>query len=68
MNNSPEHVAKIQEFLERVVGSGDAQIVVHEAVEALGNLNSENTVRLIDQYRNSNQDISAMVVETCELA
>ena len=48
MDNSPEHVAKIQEFLERVVGSGDAQIVVHEAVEALGNLNSENTVRLIE--------------------
>jgi len=50
------------------MGSGDAQIVVHEAVEALGNLNSENIGRLIEQYRDSNQDISEMVVETCELA
>ena len=68
MDKTPEHIQKIQAFLERVIESGDAQIVVHEAVEALGNLNSENTVRLIERYRDSNQDISAMVVETCELA
>ena len=68
MDKTPEHIEKIQAFLERVVESGDAQIVVHEAVEALGNLNSENTVRLIERYKDSNQDISAMVVETCELA
>ena len=28
----------------------------------------ENTVRLLEQYRASDRDISAMVVETCELA
>ena len=43
-------------------------IVVHEAVEALGNMSDENTVRLIEQYRDGNQEISAMVIETCELA
>lgn len=42
--------------------------MVHEAVEALGNMGQENTVRLIEQYRNSTSDISAMVIETCELA
>ena len=38
MDNSPEHITKIQAFLERVVESGDAHIVVHEAVEALAAL------------------------------
>jgi len=68
MDNSPEHVAKIQAFLEQVLVSGSAQIIVHEAVEALGNLNDENTTRLIEQYRSNNSDISEMVIETCELA
>lgn len=68
MDNSPEHVAKIQTFLEGIVEGQYPQIVVHEAVEALGNLNDENSVRLIEQYRNNNSDISEMVIETCELA
>lgn len=42
--------------------------MVHEAVEALGNMSDENTVRLIEQYKNNNSDISEMVIETCELA
>jgi len=50
------------------VQGGHAQIIVHEAVEALGNLSDENSVRLIEQYRESNSDISELVVETCELA
>lgn len=37
-------------------------------MEALGNLNVDNTVALIERYRNSTHDISAMVIETCELA
>ena len=67
MDNSPEHVAKIQAFLEQIVEGDYPQIVVHEAVEALGNMGEENTVRLLERYRDSNSDISAMVVETCEL-
>lgn len=42
--------------------------MVHEAVEALGNMSDENTVRLIEQYRTNNCEISEMVIETCELA
>lgn len=61
-------MAKIQAFLETIVEGNYPQIVVHEAVEALGNMGEENTVRLIEQYRNNNSEISAMVIETCELA
>ena len=67
MNRSPEHVNKIQAFLEQIVEGDFAQIIVHEAVEALGNLDDANTVALLEKYRNSNQEISEMVVETCEL-
>ena len=67
MDNSPEHVAKITTFLEAIMEGGYPQIVVHEAVEALGNMSCENTVRMIEQYRNSGSEISAMVIETCEL-
>ena len=41
---------------------------MHEAVEALGNMSDENTVRLIEEYKDRNSDISEMVIETCELA
>ena len=68
MDNSPDHIAKITAFLETIMEGDYPQIVVHEAVEALGNMSCENTVRLIEQYRNSERDISAMVIETCELA
>ena len=48
MDKTPEHVAKIQAFLEQIVEGNYAQIIVHEAVEALGNMSDENTVRLIE--------------------
>ena len=67
MNKSPEHVNKIQTFLEQIVEGNYAQIIVHEAVEALGNLDDANTVALLEKYRNSTEEISQMVVETCEL-
>mmetsp|Transcript_4427 Transcript_4427/g.7537 ORF Transcript_4427/g.7537 Transcript_4427/m.7537 type:complete len:112 (+) Transcript_4427:25-360(+) len=43
MNKSEEHVKRIQQFLEHVVDekSGYPEIVVHEAVEALGNLSQD---------------------------
>ena len=68
MDKSPEHIAKIQKFLENIVEGDYAQIIVHEAVEALGNLDDGNTVTLLNRYRNSDKEISEMVVETCELA
>ena len=41
MDRSKEHVDKIQAFLEDVIDekNGYEEIVVHEAVEALGNMN-----------------------------
>jgi len=40
MDKSPEHVKKIQEFLEKIVDpkNGYEEIVVHEAAESLGNM------------------------------
>ena len=43
-------------------------IVTHEAVEGLGNMNSENTLRLIEKYKDERSEISALVMETCSLA
>ena len=68
MDNSAEHIKKIQAFLEKIVEGEYPQIVIHEAVEALGNLDDANTVALLEKYRNSNAEISEMVIETCELA
>lgn len=44
------------------------EIVVHEAVEALGNLSDENTAKLLDKYSNTNHKDSVMLYETCFLA
>ena len=67
MDKSPQHITKIQTFLQQIVEGDYAQIIVHEAVEALGNLDDENTVVLLERYRNSGKEIENMVVETCEL-
>ena len=68
MDNSPDHIAKIQKFLEYIVEGDFADIIVHEAVEALGNLDNEQTLELIEKYRQNKKEISEMVLETCELA
>ena len=68
MDKTPEHISKIQVFLEGIVEGDYPQIVVHEAVEALGNMSDERTESLIEEYKNRNCDISEMVIETCELA
>lgn len=40
MNKNEEQTLKIQAFLEEVIDNPDeSKIVLHEAVEALGNLN-----------------------------
>ena len=41
---------------------------MHEAVEALGNLNDSNTNALLDKYRGSGKPIAEMVEETCEVS
>jgi hypothetical protein len=42
-----------------------SKIVLHEAVEALGNLNQENTLKLLERYENEESQI---LYETCFLA
>ena len=52
MDRSPTHIDIIQEFLAQVV-KDDAKhqdIVVHEAVEALGNMNKKHTIGLLKKY------------------
>jgi hypothetical protein len=41
MDYSTEHIEKIQKFLEIIIDekNGFREIVVHEAVEAMGNMN-----------------------------
>ena len=68
MDNSEEHVNKIQTFLESVVEGDYAHIIVHEAVEALGNLNNANTLILLEKYRGSGKPIADIVEETCEVS
>lgn len=64
MNKSPEHVKKIQEFLESVVQGEYPTIVLHEAVEALGNMDCENTIKLIEKFKSEK---SQVLLETCYL-
>ena len=69
MNKTDEHVKRIQTFLEYVIDDKNnyEEIVVHEAVEAMGNLAEENTLSLIQKYENENKT-SSMLYETCFLA
>lgn len=64
MTSSPEHIKKIQAFLEKVVDSDHPKIVLHEAVEALGNLDQENTLKLLKKFENEPSEI---LYETCFL-
>jgi len=68
MNNSEEHNKKIQAFLEGIVEGDYAHIIVHEAVEALGNINDDNTLKLLEKYRGSGKMIAEIVEETCEVS
>jgi deoxyhypusine monooxygenase len=43
-------------------------IIVHEAVEALGNINDKNTLNLLEKYRGSGKVIAEIVEETCEVS
>jgi len=49
MNRSEEHNKVIQPFLEFIIDekNGYPEIVVHEAVEALGNLSQDRTEELL---------------------
>jgi hypothetical protein len=56
MDNSPEHINVIQQFLTSLVEDETMEdIVIHEAVEALGNLNDNNSVALIQKFTESDR-------------
>ena len=69
MNRSEDHVKKIQTFLEYVIDDKNnfEEIVVHEAVEAMGNLAEQNTLDLIKKFEDEKKT-SSMLYETCFLA
>jgi len=64
MNTSPEHAAKIQPFLEKILSEDHSKIVLHEAVEALGNLSMENSLKLLERFKDEKDEI---LYETCFL-
>lgn len=65
MNKSPEHINKIETFFERVLAEGHhSKIVLHEAVEALGNLSNENSLKLVERFE---EEKDGILYETCFL-
>ena len=68
MNKSDAHVEKIQLFLEHVIdeNNGYPEIVQHEAVEAMGNLNHKNSIPLLKRFED--EKTSTMMHETVFLA
>lgn len=49
MDKSSDHVHKITQFLEMLLTQDQPQIVIHEAVEALGNMGSYDSLALLDK-------------------
>ncbi len=67
MNTSKENVAIIEPFLKKIINDRThSSIVIHEAVEALGNISEDNLKELLAQFDEEKDDI--IVKETCELA
>lgn len=65
---SEENKEEIQSFLYKEVFEDPKKynsIVLHEAAEALGNINSDNNVKLLEQFLNYGDDI---IRETCEIS
>lgn len=68
MNSTPAHVDKIVEFLEMLIAGDYPQIVIHEAVEALGNMNNYDSLALLKKFEAEDSPHTEMVRETVELA
>lgn len=67
MNTSKENVDIIEPFLKNIVAERkQSSIVIHEAVEALGNLSEDNLKELLAQFDDECDD--TIIKETCELA
>jgi hypothetical protein len=68
MDNSPEHVAKIVQFLEMIIDGDHPQIVIHEAVEALANMSNYDSLGLLKKFEAADSPHTEVVRETVELA
>lgn len=68
MNNTEEHTQKITAFLEKLLDEDHPQIVIHEAVEALGNMNNYDSLKLLKKFEAEDSPHTEMVRETVELA
>lgn len=67
MNTSKENVAVIEPFLKKIIADRvHSSIVIHEAVEALGNISEDNLRDVLAQFDEEKDDM--IVKETCELA
>lgn len=67
MDSCEENCKIIEAFLQRVLEERKHNsIVIHEAVEALGNLSPDNTKELLASFDEERDDM--IVKETCELA
>lgn len=67
MNTKKENVDIIEPFLKKIISERKhSSIVIHEAVEALGNISEDNLKDLLKQFDEDKDDI--IVKETCELA
>jgi hypothetical protein len=64
MDKSPEHNKKIHAFLDDVLAKDYPKIVLHEAIEALGNISQESALKMFDSFSSDKDDI---VYETCYL-
>jgi len=68
MISTKENCDEIESFLYKEVFDDPkkyAPIVLHEAAEALGNINSTNNVKLLERFINHEDDI---IKETCEIS
>lgn len=64
MDKSPEHIERIHSFFESILDKDYKKIVLHEAVEALGNLSNEKTLQLVEKFSDEKEGI---LYETCFL-
>jgi deoxyhypusine monooxygenase len=68
MISTEETIQEIQNFLFKEVFENPKKyepIVLHEAAEAVGNINSENIVYLLEKFLNYEEEI---IKETCEIS
>lgn len=68
MTDSEENKKEINDFLYKEIFENPKKytpIVLHEAAEALGNINSENNLKLLEKFLNYEEEV---IKETCEIS